>query len=110
MTDQPTPPDVQAQRSKRVARRAVILSVLRSVTIAVVGFILYFTLPFDSTSHFNTGVALFSGLVAVAALTVWQAWTIARSPFPMIRAVEGLITTFPLVVLLFATTYFVMDQ
>ena len=111
MTDQQTPPEPHGEPLPRtVRRRAVIVSVLRSVGVAVVGFVLYFTLPFDSTSDFNTGFALMVGLVAVAALTVWQAWTIARSPFPLIRAVEGLITTFPLVVLLFATTYFVMDQ
>jgi hypothetical protein len=111
MTDQQTPPELPGHPlPHRVRKRAAVLSILRSVSVAVVGFVLYFTLPFDSASNFNTGVALLVGLVAVAALTVWQAWTIARSPFPLIRAVEGLITTFPLVVLLFATTYFVMDQ
>jgi len=111
MSDEKTPPRGQGEQvARRVRRRAVLASMLRSVIVAVAGFVLYFTLPFDSASDFNTGVALLVGLVAVAALTVWQAWTIARSPFPLIRAVEGLITTFPLVVLLFATTYFVMDE
>src|SRR5262249_14782963 len=91
-------------------RRAVLLSVLRSVVVAVVGFVLYFTLPFNSASDFNTGMALIVGLLAVAALTVWQGRTIAPSPFPLIRAVGGLSNTVPLLVLLFATTYFVMDE
>jgi hypothetical protein len=111
MTEQETPPERPGdQLSRTVRRRALIVSVLRSVTVTVAGFVLYFTLPFDSTNDFDTGLALGVGLVAVAVLTAWQAWTIAHSPFPLIRAVEGLITTFPLVVLLFATTYFVMDQ
>jgi hypothetical protein len=111
MTDQVTPPERNGDQVPRIVRRrAVILSFLRSVSVAVAGFVLYFTLPFDSTNDFNTGLALLVGLVAVAALTAWQAWTIAHSPFPLIRAVEGLMTTFPLVMLLFATTYFVMEQ
>jgi Ion channel len=111
MTDQQTPPERQSERRARaVRRRAVLLSMLRSAFLAVFAFVLYFTLPFDASSDFNTGAALLVGLILVAALTVWQAWTIARSPFPLVRAVEGLITTFPLVVLLFATTYFVMDE
>ena len=111
MTDEPNPSERDGEQvPRKVRKRAVILSFIRSVTVAVVGYVLYFTLPFDSASDFNTGLALMLGLVLVAALAVWQAWTIARSPFPLIRAVEGLITTFPLVVLLFSTTYFVMDE
>jgi hypothetical protein len=101
----------QAQPLSRAARkRAVIGSIVRTVTLTVVVFVLYFTLPFDEKSAFNTGVALLAGLVAVAALMAWQARSIAHSPIPLIRAMEGLITSFPLVVLLFATTYFVMDD
>jgi hypothetical protein len=111
MSDQQTPPD---EPGKRVGgpsrRRAVLASVLRSATVSGVVLVLYFTLPFDEASHFDTGLALLIGLIAVAALSVWQARRISHSPFPVIRALEGLITTFPLVILLFATTYFVMAE
>jgi hypothetical protein len=83
------------------------VSMVRSGFVAGVLFVLYFTLPFDQKSPFNTGVALLIGLVAAAALIVWQARAIAHSPFPLVRAIEGLVTSFPMVVLLFATTYFV---
>jgi hypothetical protein len=111
MTDQDTTALRKEERRARVVRRrAVLRSILRSVVVTLVVFVLYFTLPFDEKSPFNTGLALFVGLLAVGALIVWQAVAITRSPFPLVRAVEGLITSFPLVILLFATTYFVMDD
>jgi hypothetical protein len=111
MTDQETSAQRRDERRARVVRRrAVLRSILRSVAVTMVVFVLYFTLPFDEKSPFNTGIALFIGLVAVAGLIAWQAVSIAHSPFPLVRAVEGLITSFPLVILLFATTYFVMDD
>lgn len=111
MTDQQTPSQRRGQRlTRRARRRAVLSSMLRSVIVTVVVFVLYFSLPFDEKSAFNTGLALFIGLVAVAAVLIWQARSIAHSPIPLVRAVEGLITSFPMVVLLFATTYFVMEQ
>src|SRR5262245_12960876 len=68
MSDEKTPPRGQGEQvARRVRRRAVLASMLRSVIVAVAGFVLYFTLPFDSASDFNTGVALLVGLVAVAA-------------------------------------------
>ena len=111
MTDQQAPPPRSEEAySLAVRRRALLMSILRSVGVAVVGYVLYFTLPFDSTSGFPTGLALLIGLVAVAALTAWQIRAISHSPFPLIRAIEGLLTTFPLVILLFATTYFVTNE
>jgi hypothetical protein len=80
------------------------------VGVAVVGFTLYFMLPFDAASSFNSGVALLIGLAAMAALTAWQLRAIARSPIPRMRAVEGLLTIVLPFVLLFATTYFLMDE
>src|SRR5205807_1588752 len=59
---------------------------------------------------FPTRLALLIGLVAVAALTAWQIWTISHSPFPLIRAIEGLATTFALVLLLFSTAYFLTNE
>ena len=111
MTDQQTPsPRPDESSSPSVRRRALFVAIFRSVGVAVVGYFLYFTLPFDSSSAFPTGLALLIGLVAVAALAAWQVWTISHSPFPLIRAIEGLLITFPLVILLFATTYFVMNE
>ena len=110
MSDHQTPERPEETFPRAVRRRALLVAILRSAGVAIVGYFLYFTLPFDSASAFPTGLALSIGLVAVAALTAWQVWAISHSPFPLIRAIEGLITTFPLVILLFATTYFVTNE
>lgn len=99
--------DPAERLSRRTRRRAVIASLARSIIVTGVVFVLYFTLPFDQKSPFSTGVALLIGLVVAAGMIVWQARAIAHSPFPLVRALEGLGTSFPMVVVLFATTYFV---
>ena len=99
-----------APLDRKARRRIALVSLLRSVVVTLVVFVLYFTLPFDRAHVFNTAAALLIGLAAVSVLIVWQAWAISRSPIPVLRAVEGLATSFPLVVLLFATAYFVMEQ
>jgi len=103
-------PDSSGGSAPVSQRRAVVRSLVRSTVMTVVVFALYFTLPFDDESPFGTATALLAGLVAVAVLLLWQFREITRSPFPRLRALEGLVTTFPIVVLLFATTYFVMDE
>ncbi|NUR07535.1 MAG: two pore domain potassium channel family protein [Nocardioidaceae bacterium] len=83
---------------------------VRATLVTVVGFGLYFTLPFDEKTAFNSAAALFVGLILVAGMLVWQARIISTSPYPRVRALEGLVTTFPIVILLFATTYFVYGE
>jgi voltage-gated potassium channel len=99
--------DPAERLSRRIRRRAVLSAILRSVFVTTVVFVLYFTLPFDQKSPFNTGVALLIGLIVAAGVIVWQARAIVHSPFPLVRALEGLTTSFPMVIVLFATTYFV---
>lgn len=94
----------------RGRRRMLLVPVLRAVAVTVIVFTLYFTLPFDKASHFNTALALLIGLAAVAALLTWQARAIARDPHPRARAFEALTTSFPIAILVFATTYFLMGQ
>lgn len=95
---------------RRGRRRILLVAVVRAVAVTVIIFTLYFTLPFDKASTFNTAVALLVGLVAVGALLTWQARAIARDPHPRARAFEALTTSFPIAILVFATTYFLMGQ
>ena len=50
------------------------------------------------------------GLLVFAGLTVWQVKAIAGSRFPGLRAAEALGLIIPLYLLLFASTYFVMER
>jgi hypothetical protein len=100
----------RADATKRAKRRVLLVPLLRAVAVTVIVFTLYFTLPFDKASEFNSAAALFIGLVAVAALLAWQTRAIVHDPHPRARAFEALTTSFPIAVLVFATTYFLMGQ
>ncbi|MCL6731613.1 potassium channel family protein [Streptomyces neyagawaensis] len=70
----------------------------------------YYLLPLE---EYRTGGALTliaGGLLAVVLLFVWQVRTITRSPYPRLRAVESLTLTLVVFLVLFATTYYLMDR
>ena len=90
--------------------RAIAWAVLRVVTTIAVVTALYYLLPFD---RYATGAAvtlLAAGLVAFAALVVFQIRAIIASPFPGLRAIEALAVSVPLFLALFAATYVVMAR
>lgn len=69
----------------------------------------YYLLPMDRT---GTGalVAIGCGLLAVVVVFTWEVRTIVRSPYPRLKAVEGLAATLPLFLLLFASAYYMLDR
>ncbi|WP_406209221.1 potassium channel family protein [Kitasatospora sp. NBC_01560] len=70
----------------------------------------YYLLPMDKPYSAATVLGLVLGLVAVSGLLVWQTRSVSRSPYPRLRAVEALATVFPLLILLFATSYFLLER
>jgi hypothetical protein len=68
--------------------------------------VLYYKLPLDHQK--NVPVTLAVALVILAVITVWQVRAVSRAPYPALRAVESVVTTIPLFVLLFASAYFIM--
>jgi hypothetical protein len=54
------------------------------------------------------GVGLVVGLLVFAAVVTVQAWRIATSPYPRLRAVEALATAVPLFLLMFAASYYLL--
>ncbi|MGW7103406.1 potassium channel family protein [Streptomyces sp. NPDC054838] len=95
---------------KRRRRLLVLRAVLRPVLTAAGLVVAYYALPLDQPFSTETVVALVIGLLAVSALVVWQTRAITRSPYPRLKAVEALATVFPLFLLLFAATYFLMER
>ena len=91
-------------------RRLVFRSVLRSVLAATVLVVLYYVLPLDRPWNTGTGIRLLIGLLVFAGVMVWQVRAIAGARYPGLRAAEalGLVLAFYLV--LFASTYFVMER
>jgi hypothetical protein len=71
---------------------------------------LYYLLPLDRANDDSAIVVLAIALPAVTALIVWQVHAILHSAEPRLRAVEALAVTVPLLVLSFATTYYLMGD
>ncbi|MER7789828.1 potassium channel family protein [Streptomyces sp. NPDC097640] len=70
----------------------------------------YYLLPMGPRLTGSATTALVLGLLALLALFTWQIRSIARSRHPRLRAVEALATTLPLFLLLFATTYYLLER
>jgi voltage-gated potassium channel len=91
-------------------RRLIIGAVLRGLVVTTVLVVLYYLLPLDRSLDTDTVVRLLIGLLVFAGLTAWQVRTIAGSRYPGLRAAEALGLIIPLYLLLFASTYFVMER
>ncbi len=90
-------------------RRAAAISLARSLAVAVAIGAAYFLLPMthlDGTSWLALGV----GLALVVVVLAWHLREITRSTFPRVRAVEALVLSVTVFVMVFATTYYVMGR
>ncbi|MBW5482198.1 potassium channel family protein [Streptomyces bambusae] len=93
---------------RRRPTRAAVVVTLRSTTTATVLVAAYYLLPF--TRHHVDVTTLVLGLSAVAVIFALQIQSITRSAHPRLRAVEALATTMPLFLLLYSTTYYVLEE
>ena len=91
-------------------RRLTIWAALRTVLAATVLVVLYYMLPLDRPWDADTAVRLLVGLLVFVGLVVWQVRTIIDSRYPALRAAEALGLILPLYLVLFASTYFVMER
>jgi hypothetical protein len=100
----------ETSRSRAPRRRLPVSAVLRPVLTATGLVVAYYLLPLGERFAGGTGIGLVVGLIAVMTLFAWQVRSIARSPYPRLRAVEALAITIPLFLLLFATTYYLLEK
>jgi len=105
MTDQP---NQEQPPSKR--RRFIAGAVLRGLVVTTVLVVLYYLLPLDQPWDAGTAVRLLIGLLVFAGLTVWQVKAVAGSRYPAVRAFQTLGLIVPFFLLLFASTYFLMER
>jgi Ion channel len=91
-------------------RRLILWAALRSVLIAAVLVVLYYVLPLDRSWDSGTVIRLLIGLLVFTAVMVWAVRTIAGARYPGVRAAEALGLILPLFLLLFASTYFLMER
>ena len=105
MTDQRHQELPPAKRRRRILR-----AVLRGLVVTTMLVVLYYLLPLDRPWDTDTAVRLLIGLLVFAGITVWQVKAIAGSRYPGLRAAEALGFIIPFYLLLFASTYFVMER
>jgi voltage-gated potassium channel len=94
----------------RQRRRTLIVTLIRALVGAVLLFVLYYTLPLDRTFDGDTILALVIGLIVVAAAVAYQVRSIMAAQYPRLRAIGALAITLPLFILMFAATYYLIDQ
>jgi hypothetical protein len=71
---------------------------------------LFYFLPFDESLDASLIAILLVSLVLFCGLMFLHVRSILRSPWPGLRAVEGLAISIPLLILGFATVYFLMSD
>ena len=105
MADQPNQELPPAKR-----RRLIVRAVLRGLLVTTVLVVLYYLLPLDRPLDTGTAVRLLIGLLVFVGVTVWQVRAIAGARFPGLRAAETLGFIVPFYLLLFASTYYLMER
>ena len=94
----------------RPNRRLVVASVVRLSVVTLVLFGLYARAPLGERPGSATLVDLVLSLLVFAAVVTWQIVAVTRSPYPTLQAIESAVISVPLLLLLFASAYFVTAQ
>ena len=96
--------------SRTRRRRIILATVLRGLVNTTALVVLYYVLPLDQPFGVGAAVRVLISLVVFAVITVWQGRAIIGSRYPGMKAFEALGLLFPLYLLVFASTYFVMER
>jgi voltage-gated potassium channel len=91
------------------SRRRIVLVLARSTVTIVLLVVVYFALPLRTREDDGTLVLFLAGIVALVAMIVWQLRAITTAVHPALRAVEAFASAIPLFLLIFASTYVVLD-
>ena len=91
-------------------RRLVVRSALRTIITVVLVVAIYFLVPMDQALGAAIVTELALGVLVLFGVVAWQVRQIIRSEHPGVRAVEAFAFTLPVYILLFATTYYLMDH
>jgi hypothetical protein len=94
----------------RPSRRDVIASIARVGLSAAVLFGAFALAPLDFRGRDVLGVRLAACVVLPMLVLGLQILAVARSPYPRLRAFEAVSISFPLLICLFASTYYAMGR
>jgi voltage-gated potassium channel len=90
-------------------RRLIYWAALRALLTTTVLVVLYYLLPYE-TLNADTALRILALLLVFAGITAWQVRTITGSRYPALKAAEALGLILPLYLLVFASTYYVMQR
>jgi hypothetical protein len=104
-----TPHD-RSPATDHVSRWQVAVAVLRIFATTTLLVSLYALAPLEIPDDRGAAGRLVLSVLVLIAVVTWQILAVARSPHPRARGVEAVSVSFPLLIFLFASTYFAMDQ
>ena len=82
---------------------------LRSLVVAILLFVAYYTLPMDRPERSGL-VVLIIGIAVLGLVLLWQVRAIMGSPYPRLRAFETLTIGIPLLLIVFAAAYYLIQN
>ena len=91
-------------------RRLVVRAALRTIITVALVVAVYFLAPMDRANSAAAVAELVLGVLVLSGVIAWQLRHINRSEDPGLRAVEAIAFTLPVYLLLFATTYYLLDH
>lgn len=97
--------DLTHSQRKRLATQLV----LRSLVVAVLLFVAFYTLPMNRPERGGV-IVLVVGVLVLALVLTWQIRAIMGSPFPRLRAFEALTIGVPLLLIVFASAYYMVQN
>jgi voltage-gated potassium channel len=106
----PVTSDLALDQAAGRRRRLVVLGLSRSLAMTVALVALYYVLPLDSLSRVPLAITFVAALLILTVVTGWQVRAVLVSPNPAIRAIEGVASSAPLFLLLFAACYYTMAR
>jgi hypothetical protein len=106
----PVADDRARDQESSLRRRLVVLGLTRALVISVALVALYYVLPLASLSRMPLAITFVTALMILAVVTAWQVRAVLVSPNPAIRAIEGVASSAPLFLLLFAAGYYAMSR
>src|SRR4029453_9510490 len=106
----PVTSDLAPDREATIRRRLVVLGLTRALATTVALVPLYYGLRPDSLSKVPLVVTFVAAMLILTVGTAWQVRAVLVSPNPAIRAIEGVASSAPLFLLLFAAGYYAMAR
>lgn len=95
--------------TKSQRRRLAIQLVARALIVSILLFVAYYTLPMDRPERSGV-IVLVVGLLALGLILFLQVRAIQGSPFPRLRAFETLAVGIPLLLIVFASAYYLIQN